>query len=98
MYKLQYYLANMNLEVILSPKSVYTLRLIAKNPESTKSALIGNGPEMDRTMMKRLEELTEAGLVNKHPGGFVKGREVNRYCVTKRGELILAHLMLMESI
>ena len=88
----------MNLEVILSPKSVYTLRLIAKYPESTKSALIGNGPEMDRTIMKRLEELTNAGLVDRHLGGKVKGREVQRYCVTRRGELILAHLMLMESI
>ena len=49
-------------------------------------------------MLKRLEELLNAGLVERHPGGKVKGKEVQRYCVTKRGELILAHLMLMEYI
>ena len=91
-------LSYMNLELICAPKSIYTLQYVADHPELTKSEIFGQKGELDRTIMKRLEELIEEGLIDAHPGGKVKGRDVLRHTVTRRGNLVLAQLMVLESL
>ena len=75
-----------------------SLPYVADHPELTRSEIFGQKSELDRTVMKRLEERIEEGLIDAHPGGKVKGRDVLRHTVTRRGKLVLAQLMVLESL
>lgn len=88
----------MDLDVLCSAKAIWTLRYVADHPDLTRSEIFGQKNEKDLTVMRRLEDLIGAGLVEAYPGGKVKGREVMRHKVTKKGEQVLLHLKLLEEL